>query len=275
MSTIGDQLKKAREAKGWDLNTASKWSKIRSEQIEDIETNNYARFASPSYARGYVRTYAKTLGLNERQITRQLDGVFEEGGDDVYVTAPPVEYLPEQVSGNQTVSPQRLGLYFAMGLLGLFVVVCGLTLFRFIRSAAAPSETSLVIQTRSAPEIDLGPQPAIVQSNESAVIIPEKNKTSISTPEPTPERKIPILNHKLMLRTTEEVWIRVTSINENGEGTQLHEDLVPAGQNLEFTGPKFTLNFGNPSAVQVILDDKDFGPLSPEPTPKTFSLPQN
>ncbi len=75
---IGVEFRKFRELRGWTVEAAAKVTKIRADQIQDLENDNYAHFPSVACVRGFVRIYAKALGLDERRMVERLDGRISE-----------------------------------------------------------------------------------------------------------------------------------------------------------------------------------------------------
>src|SRR5271163_357222 len=86
MKTVGKQLQEARLAKNWTPELAARETKIKVDRLRDLEADDYTQFSSPTYARGFVRTYAKALGLDEYKILRQLDNKLPE--DDSSISSP-------------------------------------------------------------------------------------------------------------------------------------------------------------------------------------------
>ena len=95
MKSVGKQLQEARLAKNWTPELAARETKIKVERVRDLEADNYANFTSPTYARGFVRTYARALGLDEYRILRQLDNKLPDDDSANIVTDTGVAYLPE------------------------------------------------------------------------------------------------------------------------------------------------------------------------------------
>lgn len=75
---IGAEFRKFRELRGWTVEAAAKVTKIRADQIQDLENDNYAHFPSVACVRGFVRIYAKALGLDDRRMAERLDGRINE-----------------------------------------------------------------------------------------------------------------------------------------------------------------------------------------------------
>ncbi|RDC59203.1 hypothetical protein HME9302_00388 [Alteripontixanthobacter maritimus] len=64
----GTRLREAREAKGLDLDQVTAKTRIPLHQLESIEAGDFAALPSRTYALGFSRTYARHLGLDEREI---------------------------------------------------------------------------------------------------------------------------------------------------------------------------------------------------------------
>ena len=64
--------------------------------VHDLESDDFSNFSSPTYARGFVRTYARALGIDEYRILRQLDNKLPEDDNASFVNDTGVPYMPEQ-----------------------------------------------------------------------------------------------------------------------------------------------------------------------------------
>lgn len=140
MKTVGKQLQEAREAKNWTPELAARATKIKVERLRDLEADDYNNFSSPAYARGFVRTYARALGLDEYKILRQLDNKLPEDDNASFVTDSGLPYIPEaskplRGGGNRG---SNTGLYVVMTLgFGVFFIIA-LVLFEAYRAGELP-----------------------------------------------------------------------------------------------------------------------------------------
>ena len=74
MRELGIFLRQAREDKGMTIAEASDRTKIRQAYLEAIEAGNLDELPEdPVYVRGFVRIYAKVLGIDPDQVTQMLD----------------------------------------------------------------------------------------------------------------------------------------------------------------------------------------------------------
>lgn len=71
--SIGTDLKEARESRRISLETVSKRTKIPSKYLEAIEEGRFDIFPSQTYAKGFIRAYAKVVGLDPAVLTRQFN----------------------------------------------------------------------------------------------------------------------------------------------------------------------------------------------------------
>ncbi|WP_039785354.1 helix-turn-helix domain-containing protein [Herbaspirillum huttiense] len=68
----GAALAAARQKKGWTIEQAASLVKLAPRQIMAIEADNYAALPGLAVARGFVRSYAKVLGLDVHAVTASL-----------------------------------------------------------------------------------------------------------------------------------------------------------------------------------------------------------
>lgn len=76
---VGDRLRKAREAKGLELEQVAAETRIPHRHLQAIEDGDFASLPSRTYAVGFSRTYARTLELDEREILDQVRAELAEG----------------------------------------------------------------------------------------------------------------------------------------------------------------------------------------------------
>ena len=79
---IGQRLRETREAKGLSLEQVAAETRIQERYLTVIEAGNFAALPSRTYAIGFTRTYARTLGLNEHEATDQVRAELAAGDPD-------------------------------------------------------------------------------------------------------------------------------------------------------------------------------------------------
>lgn len=78
MVKAGQRLKEQRTSKGLTIEEVSKATKIRESYLLAIEKGNYQKLPASTYIQGFVRNYAKYLGLPEQEILALFRREFDE-----------------------------------------------------------------------------------------------------------------------------------------------------------------------------------------------------
>jgi len=88
MSTVGEQLRAAREAQRLTIQQVADATKIRTDLIRALEEGNFNVFCAPIYIRGSVKNYATRLKLDVAQVMAALDA--ELGRTEKFSEPPPL-----------------------------------------------------------------------------------------------------------------------------------------------------------------------------------------
>jgi cytoskeletal protein RodZ len=78
VKTVGNRLKYARRKKDLTLEQAESETKVRMKYLQAIESDNWQIFPNKIYVLGFVRRYARFIGLNEDDIVREFKREFGE-----------------------------------------------------------------------------------------------------------------------------------------------------------------------------------------------------
>lgn len=93
MPTVAEQLRRAREQQNLNVYQAAEITKIKTDHIRALESGDWDTFSAPVYIRGFVRTYARALKLDEAQIVSDLEA--ELGKTAKYCEPPPLTNQPK------------------------------------------------------------------------------------------------------------------------------------------------------------------------------------
>src|SRR5437870_13343841 len=91
--SLGEYFQRAREAKGLTAEEAAARTRILPQFLKAVEENNYARLPDEVFAKGFVRSYARILGLDEAAVIRK----FDESGGQFYAKRAERETLRQQL----------------------------------------------------------------------------------------------------------------------------------------------------------------------------------
>ena len=99
MPTLGEELKRLREEKGLTIRDVSDATHIGGRFLQSIESDNYSILPGGIFNRGFVRSYARFVGMDEEQALVMYGQQLEsQGGEAPRTLAPSMEGIDEEVS---------------------------------------------------------------------------------------------------------------------------------------------------------------------------------
>src|SRR6266568_9631983 len=90
--SLGQYFRRGREDKGWTLEEAASKTRILPQYLQAVEDDNYEQLPAEVFAKGFIRSYARLLGLDEMEVLRK----FEESGGQFYAKWDEREQLKQQ-----------------------------------------------------------------------------------------------------------------------------------------------------------------------------------
>ncbi|KOX64259.1 MULTISPECIES: RodZ domain-containing protein [Pseudomonas] len=69
----GETLRQARENNGWTLAEVALKLNLTASSLSNLETGAFDKLPGHTFARGYIRTYAKLLGMDQASLVRDFD----------------------------------------------------------------------------------------------------------------------------------------------------------------------------------------------------------
>lgn len=73
LANPGETLRAARESKNWSLSSVAQQLNLSERSLTQIEAGDFSQMPGHTFARGYVRAYAKLLGLDQARLVQQFD----------------------------------------------------------------------------------------------------------------------------------------------------------------------------------------------------------
>src|SRR5882724_69193 len=80
LASFGEELRREREIRGISLKEIADATKISKRFLEAIERNDHKTLPAPVFTRGFVREYARYLGLNAEEMVNRYN--FAAVGDE-------------------------------------------------------------------------------------------------------------------------------------------------------------------------------------------------
>jgi cytoskeleton protein RodZ len=226
---VGERLRTAREAAGYDLNDVGTRTRIPMRHLEAIERSDHAALPSVTYALGFSKAYARAVGLDEAAIGRDMRA-------ELGMTDPATREAQPYQPADPARVPGRLLAWTAVALAAL--VAIGYTAWRAdlfqSRSSAPIAATDPLVST---------PAPTNAPST-----------PAVATPAPSATGQV-------VLTATSPVWLRVTDATK----TRLFEKEMAAGETYQVpanaNGP--VIKTGRADALKVTIDGREVATLGP------------
>jgi transcriptional regulator with XRE-family HTH domain len=100
LASFGEELRREREIRGISLKEIADATKISKRFLEAIERNDHRTLPAPVFTRGFVREYARYLGLNVDELVTRYN--YGAAGDDRIEKSAHLERLVElQTTGRE------------------------------------------------------------------------------------------------------------------------------------------------------------------------------
>jgi transcriptional regulator with XRE-family HTH domain len=129
MGELGNTLSRARRARAITLEDVERDTHVSRRYLSALENEDFSVFPAPVYARGFLRTYSRYLGLNPDELIR----VFPNGDLTVDITPLPTVVRPPEQLINVN--------WLVAGLVAIFLLGAGLLL---LSGGEDPAQTPTV-----------------------------------------------------------------------------------------------------------------------------------
>lgn len=225
-STVGTELRLAREEKGLSLEDIAAQTRIPRRHLESLENSDWERLPAPTYTTGFAKSYASAVGLDRTLIAERLRD--EMGGvrpahttSEVFEPADPARTMPKWL------------VFGAIAAVLLLVLVMSWLNERAILGSDEPTN-----------------EPAA-----AAAAAPQQAAPTTAA--------APVAQGPVVITANEQVWLQVkdgaTTLKEGlMEAGQSFE--VPA------TAQAPVLTTGKPEAIRISVGTADAPPVGPAAT---------
>jgi len=275
LRNVAQQLVQAREAQGISLEEIATKTFIPMRALKALESGETFKLPEPIFVQGFIRRYAKLVGLDGDALAKEIPLNTEPVAVDLIKEAPRpplVDVIRNQLSrapvpdkvmrpvvlyGAENPVSSKSDGYGANNLqtdrpAWLFPVLGGLLGFGLLAGAIATlrPQTPEVKQTNQSPST----KPIAIQSSPKPNVVPspiasETPSPSI-TPSPTPSPSVTSSPVKLDISLTDRSWIEVVV-----DGDVKFEGMMEKGVTQSWSGQKDVQIFsGNAGAVKLVYN---------------------
>lgn len=267
--SFGERLFLAREQQGLTIQEVVKATHLSDEIIDAIERSDVEQLPQPIYVQGYIRAYAKFVGIS-------ADTVLEEYNQAVpHITESKLSPLPALSQGPSSSSPLVKSVSLSLVVLVVIAVVYGVVSYysEIARSMNKESSVDVVETDFTFPEVVDAADG--VDMNETLIVdAGEDELETVASAEEKDvenaliqERVIGVDTERAALIETQPIakgsdvikviarkasWVEVI----DGNGVKLHYNLVIKGKSIVLKGTApFDVFLGNAPAVRVEMND--------------------
>lgn len=241
---VGDRLRAAREAQGVAIEEIASSTRIPKRHLITIEGGGYEGLPAPTYSAGFIKSWARRLGLDGQALADQFR--VEMGGISVEST----RSLPYEPADPRRTPPAGLAL---LALLVAIVVGVGYLYWR----GTAEQPSAIAAGATDQPVATVAPQqPAL-----SGPGAPTATAPAATAPQPT---------GPVVIGATEDVWIKVSD-----SGKTLFMNILHPGDRFEVPADAAVplMTTGRPGNTTVMVGQTPIPPLGdPDRAAKDVSL---
>ncbi len=266
MESFGARLKREREQRKITLDDVSVSTKIATKFIVALEEEHFDQLPGGIFNKGFVRAYARHLGLDENQAIADFVAASAPSLPEIPPEETPVlAAMAVRVPESKQKSRSNDGIPWGMVAAGLLIVAFAFALWGYHSrekrdprvGAPKPVQTE---QTPPATPQTASPAPQPPSTGPSAVA-PEA-----ATPAAAPATQAGVFS--VLIKAREDSWVSITA-----DGNPILEDTLPAAAEKSVDAHNLiVIKSGNVGALDVWFNGRQLAPQGHEKQVKTLTF---
>jgi cytoskeleton protein RodZ len=266
--SVGLTLRTARESKGLSLGDVARALKLSVHQVEALEADDWARLPCNTVIRGFVRNYARLLGLNPGELMAVLDGLQMPKNAELEMSPGTNVSVPQENSAHRR--------DYVRVVAGFAALVLAVSVYFFLPEHLLQSTLLILKSATQSSELPTSTAEAQKQDEAiappTAVVLKEESDSPVKSPLVTPDvqttvpvtqvspvvpgksitSSTPVLQSAtgsvLKLEFSQPSWVEI----RDRSGEIIFSQLSQAGSQREVEGrPPFALVIGNATHVTL------------------------
>jgi cytoskeletal protein RodZ len=244
MPALGEEFRSAREARGLSLSDVAERLHIRSVYLAAIEDEDWKAIGAPVYVRGFMRTYARFLGLDAEDAVARF--ATSPAG------APPS--APARAEDRPRDRPRERNANAAdertsPSLVAILAVLIAIGVVGYVAYSFAQYRAGGGVPVTAVASPDASPAVADGGTDQAAA--------ADSSPQPLAKASAKAVRRRgLHVAITQTSWLKVTV-----DGIVVAEGTYPPGTAKSFTGHQADVLVGNAGGVQLTVNGLPVAPL--------------
>lgn len=266
--TIGAELRQAREARGVSLRALSERTNIRQSVLRAMEADDFARLPGGVITRGFLKLYAREVGLEPDVIWQRYAeqaGVVESDrpGEEAITTEPG----SLNATATQAVRPPPALAPVAGLLAALALVAIGYVMLRSPSEVASPEEPPPSAAPAESPAATAA-EPAITQTPPAKAAAAPATDAPPPTMEARPASRETADVLSVDLHATGPCWVSATADGEQ----VVYRQMNPGDRQAISVRREIVLRIGMPGNLEVSANGQRLPPPARPGTPATIRM---
>lgn len=300
MGSFGDRLRREREMRGITLDEIAESTKISRKNLESLEKEDFDSLPGGIFNKGFVRAYARYLGIDEEQAVADYAANSHEA-------PPPEDQFPLEIheQPDRKLNPRVPRWPLIAAAAAIMVIAIGYTFwvkkshqretagtvsaaepasattggpskgsYKAPSTTSQPSEPAAVSSASAAPVADdvPAPTPAPVKQapakEVAAAVVPANMAAPAASPAARVKPQPPERTFFIVIKAKEDAWISVVA-----DGRQVAHGMLRADkQKFVKAGRKIIVTTGNAGGLELSYNGKPLGVIGNESEARTLTF---
>ena len=295
MGAFGDRLRREREMRGITLDEITESTKISRRHLEALEKEHFDQLPGGVFNKGFVRAYARFLGIDEDQAVADYSTASNEQPE-------PENKFPLEIheESNRELNPRRsnLPLIFAVAALVGVLVGYGFWIKSKPHNSAAVENTRQSAPASAVSEPQGNPStpgrlssqgsnartpssPELTTDSSQAAAAKQAPAESTATPRPAERRREAVSSESanapasakeatflVQVKAKEDSWVSIVA-----DGKSVMQRVLTADKHKSIkAGKTLILRTGNAGGIEVSFNGRPLGALGNENEPRTLTF---
>jgi cytoskeleton protein RodZ len=279
MGAFGDRLKREREMRGITLDEITESTKISRRHLEALESEHFEQLPGGVFNKGFVRAYARFLGIDEDQAVADYSAASNEQPE-------PENKFPLEIheESNRELNPRRSKVPLVFALAALLGVLVGYGFWMkskphsstAVESTRQPTPATSINEPQASPSATVSnaepaktpnepPVPATVATPAVARVPAAQPTPAESTVTPLPAKESAFF---VQVKAKEDSWVSIVA-----DGKSVMQRVLTADKQKKIkAGKSLILRTGNAGGIEVSFNGRPLGALGNENEPRTLTF---
>ncbi len=286
MGAFGDRLRREREMRGITLDEITESTKISRRHLEALEKEHFDQLPGGVFNKGFVRAYARFLGIDEDQAVADYSTASNEQPE-------PENKFPLEIheEPNRELNPRRSNFPLIFAVAALVGVLVGYgfwikskphnpaTVENTRQSAPASAASEPQANVPTPPATPSGPE--LTNNSSQAAAAKQAPAESTATPRPVERRREVVSSESanapasakevtflVQVKAKEDSWVSIVA-----DGKSVMQRVLTADKHKSIKAGKILiLRTGNAGGIEVSFNGRTLGALGNENEPRTLTF---